>query len=195
MGAKENTGLRRRQLRLRKAAFLAGSLVFLVLLSLLISHLLTSGGNSSSKEYGGREINKLNPDLGYHSALRVKDSDYRDGKILPSTAAESNFCEEFAISGDEPDSFPQIAIFHHTTTKSEFAVDTPTHTGLQGVVDVGKYEYFQICVAKHHHHHKVSIELNRQPIEGELKVKGEVRRREERSDEQGGSERSKGNFY
>ncbi|GMH48084.1 hypothetical protein TrRE_jg8587 [Triparma retinervis] len=71
-------------------------------------------------------------------------------------------------------STPRIAIFHHSALSNEFSADTATRTSLQSTVDAGHYEYFQICIAQHKHHHKVSMTLNRLKSEGAEKVEGEL---------------------
>ena len=82
---------------------------------------------------------------------QMHESD-RSKKVDPS-----NFCSEFAVSelvDDDKGGEPRIAIFHHTTASNEFSADTPSHTTLSGTVASGKYEYFQVCVAEHMHHHR-----------------------------------------
>lgn len=95
-----------------------------------------------------------------NSRLQMSDDDLTDKVSIRS----SNFCSSFAINELIPDGNPRIAIFHHTTTANEFTADTPTHTTLSGTVGEGEYEYFQVCVAEHKHHHKISLDLKRDLI-------------------------------
>ena len=64
---------------------------------------------------------------------------------------------------DDLGGYPRIALLHTKSVGSTFSSNSASETELKGTVQAGEYEYFQVCVAEHKHHHKVSLDLKRDP--------------------------------
>lgn len=171
--AKENSGRRRRELQMKKTAFIVFLLVLLLIVSYVVTYILTTDEVSADHDVQTTTLHGKGPNarVGLGAAMggsgASSSSDVENGS--------SNFCDEFAISSEgDLSSTPRIAIFHHSKTSNEFSADSATRTSLQSAVDVGMYEYFQICVAQHKHHHKVSLTLTRLPYGDTRKAEGEL---------------------
>ncbi|GMH99220.1 hypothetical protein TrVE_jg10269 [Triparma verrucosa] len=132
--------------------------VLLLLVLLLVVKVVLKTDESDIRGWGGADGVE-------EEWFRATKSPRREGT---GGTWSSNFCSEFAVNEMVDDALggsPRVAIFHHTTTANKFSADTPSHTTLNGVVSSGEYEYFQVCVAQHNHHHKVSLELKRVPTD------------------------------
>jgi len=90
-------------------------------------------------------------DLGYDD---VTNSDASVPLLSSSITrpAPSNFCDSFALSVTSAE--PALALFPMASTRVG-----ATLTALSGVVPPDGAEYFQICIARHEHYHKVYFEV------------------------------------
>ena len=150
---KENSGRGLRRRLARKALFSVALLAVLLAAGKFLVPGIANPSKAVQKSDGG-EVPGLPPP--------------RQGR--PSA---SNFCDEFAIDaggGGGRGSGPTLGIFHHAVVTSEkfnSGQAGATQTSLKGSVDPGMYEYFQVCIAEHSHHHKIKIELARLSPDGE----------------------------